>query len=86
VAEIGYWTAAPARGRGVATAAVGLLRGWAVDALGIEEIEILCDVANAPSRRVAERSGFIATGERRPHPRAEEAGPATYAVYRWRAR
>ena len=37
--EIGYWVAAPARGRGLATRALRLLRDWAVGELGLERID-----------------------------------------------
>jgi RimJ/RimL family protein N-acetyltransferase len=82
-AEIGYWVAAPARGRGVATRAVTLLRDWAAAELGAELIELIIHKGNLPSQRVAERTGFLATGERRPAPRAAEPGPADHDVYAW---
>ena len=70
--EIGYWTAAPARGRGVAVRAVVLLRDWAVTALGLTELEIHAHPDNEPSQRVATRAGFAGTGElRRQRRRAE---------------
>ena len=47
--EIGYWVAAEARGRGVATRAVGMLHEWARTALGMRRLEILPHVDNAPS-------------------------------------
>jgi RimJ/RimL family protein N-acetyltransferase len=81
--EIGYWVAAEARGRGVATRAVTLLRDWAASA-GLRELEIMPEPANAASCRVAERAGFTDTGERRALPR-DPAGEIKYAVYRWRA-
>jgi RimJ/RimL family protein N-acetyltransferase len=61
--EIGYWTAAEARGRGVTTRAVVLLRDWAHEALGLTTIEILAHRDNRPSQAVAERAGFADTGE-----------------------
>jgi RimJ/RimL family protein N-acetyltransferase len=82
-AEIGYWVAAPARGRGVASRAVALLRDWGRDALGLRLIEILPHADNAPSRRVAEKAGFLDTGEVRASPRDAEQR-AVYAVYAWR--
>ena len=78
--EIGYWVAAAARGRGVATRAVRLLTEWAVTELGLTKIEILPHRDNAPSRRVAERAGYHDTGELRPCPRAPHDDPV-YAVY-----
>jgi RimJ/RimL family protein N-acetyltransferase len=82
-AEIGYWVAAPARGRGLATRALTLLRDWAAAALGLERIVLLIHEDNLPSRRLAERTGFLDTGERRPAPRTETPGPANHAVYAW---
>ncbi|HWK27800.1 MAG TPA: GNAT family N-acetyltransferase [Solirubrobacter sp.] len=83
--EIGYWVAAEARGKGVATRAVVLLRDWAVAELGLEELELIIHVDNAVSRRVAERTGFLETGERRPAPRQSESPARDYAVYVFRA-
>ena len=60
--EIGYWVAADARGRGIATRATRLLADWARDELGLTRIEILPHKDNAPSRRVAEKLGFRDTG------------------------
>jgi RimJ/RimL family protein N-acetyltransferase len=78
--EIGYWVAAEARGRGVATRAVRLLTEWGHAELGLPEIELLIHRDNVPSRRAAERAGFVATGELRPAPRGEPSG-ADYLVY-----
>jgi len=83
-AEIGYWVAAEARGRGVATRATRLLHGWARDGLGLTRLEILPHAGNAPSRRVAERCGYVATGELRKAPRGGDRDPV-YVVYAWEA-
>ena len=61
-AEIGYWLAAQARGRGVMTAAVRLLSEWCFDELGMERVSITAEPENAASRRVAERAGFTFEG------------------------
>jgi RimJ/RimL family protein N-acetyltransferase len=82
--EIGYWVARDARGKGVATRAVELLRDWAVTERGLDLIELVIHEQNALSQRVAERTGFLDTGERRPAPRAEEPGPPDFAIYAWR--
>ena len=79
--EIGYWTAAAARGRGAAVRAVVLVRDWAVDALGLRELEILAHPGNVPSQRVAARAGFTDTGELRRHRRS----PEPLQVFAWRA-
>ncbi len=83
--EIGYWVARDARGKGVAVRAVTLLRDWAAEELGLELVELVIHEDNALSRRVAERAGFLDTGERRPAPRREEPGPPDHAVYAWSA-
>jgi RimJ/RimL family protein N-acetyltransferase len=57
-AEVGYWLAREARGQGHATRAVGLICAWGFAALGLHRIDLLAATGNAPSQRVAERSGF----------------------------
>jgi len=66
-AGIGYWAAAEARGRGVATHAVRLLAGWGFSALGLARIELTCAPDNLASQRVAERCGFVREGVLRSH-------------------
>jgi RimJ/RimL family protein N-acetyltransferase len=83
--EIGYWTAAPARGRGAATRAVELLRDWAHAELGLGEIEILANRDNRPSQRVAERAGFTDTGRIVSVPRMPPRIRDGYKVYASRA-
>jgi RimJ/RimL family protein N-acetyltransferase len=61
-AELGYIVAPSARGRGVAGAGLGLLTDWAFEELGVLRIELLIDVDNEPSKRVAERCGYIREG------------------------
>jgi RimJ/RimL family protein N-acetyltransferase len=80
--EIGYWVAAEARGRGVATRAVRLLARWAHDELGLTRIEIHTHTDNLASRRVAEKAGFRDTGELTGAPRGGVEEPV-YAVYAW---
>jgi RimJ/RimL family protein N-acetyltransferase len=62
--EIGYWVAHWARRRGVATAAARALSAWAFDR-GFSRLELLTDLANAPSQRVALAAGFQREGVRR---------------------
>ena len=81
--EIGYWVAKDARGKGVATRAVALLRDWAAQEKGCELVELVIHSDNALSVRVAERTGFLDTGERRPAPRQEDATALDHAVYAW---
>ena len=60
--EIGYWVAAGARGRGIATRAVRLLTDWGRTELGLTRLEILPHKDNDPSKRVAEKAGYRDTG------------------------
>lgn len=62
VAEIGYWVAAPARSRGVATRAVTLVSRWGVLDLGIRRLELMTRIENAASQTVAARAGFTREG------------------------
>jgi RimJ/RimL family protein N-acetyltransferase len=78
--EIGYWVAAEARGRGVATRGVRMLTDWGLRELGLQRIEILPHKDNLPSRRVAEKAGYRDTGELAPLPRGDGEEPV-YAVY-----
>ncbi|MFF5011858.1 GNAT family N-acetyltransferase [Streptomyces sp. NPDC001165] len=60
-AEVGYWTAAPARGRGVAPRALHALTEWAFAAFGgdgLTRLELLHQADNAASCRVAQKCGY----------------------------
>jgi RimJ/RimL family protein N-acetyltransferase len=60
-AEVGYWTAAQARGRGVAPRALKTLTAWSFDTFqadGLERLELLHQVDNRASCRVAEKNGY----------------------------
>ncbi|MGV9778105.1 GNAT family N-acetyltransferase [Streptosporangium sp. NPDC003464] len=62
--EIGYLIAPWARGRGAATAATRALTEWAF-AHGVRRMELLADVENLPSQRVALAAGFHREGVQR---------------------
>lgn len=60
-AEISYWTAADARGRGIAPAAVRAVTDWAFSSFGADRlprIMLVHDVDNPASCRVAAKSGY----------------------------
>ncbi|MFE5945087.1 GNAT family N-acetyltransferase [Streptomyces sp. NPDC056480] len=64
-AEVGYWTAARARGRGVAPRALEALTAWAFDSFradGPERLELLHQADNTASCRVAEKCGYAFDG------------------------
>ena len=83
--EIGYWIAAPARGRGVTVRAIELLRDWAVREAGLTTLDILPHQDNVASRIVAERAGFPWTGELATIRRMPPGRQQGYRVHRWRA-
>jgi RimJ/RimL family protein N-acetyltransferase len=60
-AEIGYWTAVAAGGRGIAPAAVRAVTAWVFDAFAgasLRQIMLVHDVDNPTSCRVAEKAGY----------------------------
>lgn len=60
-AEIGYWTAMAARGRGIAPAAVRAVTDWVFDAYaraGLRQVMLVHDVSNPASCRVAQKAGY----------------------------
>ncbi len=60
--EVGYWIAPWGRARGVATAALRLISGWALAELGARRIGLLFYVGNEASARVAEKAGYRREG------------------------
>jgi RimJ/RimL family protein N-acetyltransferase len=64
-AEIGYWVAREARRRGIGTRAVVLLSRWAIEALGLERIELPANPRNDASLALARRAGFTREGTQR---------------------
>ncbi len=55
---VGYWVAAAARGRGVATRALRLVVGWAFGPLGLDQLTAWVFSDNPVSPRVLEAVGF----------------------------
>lgn len=66
-ARIGYWIAAPARGRGTCTRALRLLSRYALAELELQRLELITDPDNVASQRVAEKVGFQREGVLRAH-------------------
>jgi RimJ/RimL family protein N-acetyltransferase len=79
--EIGYWLRASAVGNGYITEAVGLLLDLAFAQLAARRVELRCDARNAPSRRVAERLGFVLEGCLRNALAAPDGDPADWLIY-----
>ncbi|HEY5165985.1 MAG TPA: GNAT family N-acetyltransferase [Acidimicrobiia bacterium] len=63
-AHVGYWVAAAARGRGVATRALRLVARWTLEDLRLPRVEVYVFVENERSQRVATRAGFAREGIR----------------------
>ncbi|HEX7304908.1 GNAT family N-acetyltransferase [Lentzea sp.] len=57
-AEVGYWTAAAARGRGVATRALEAVSHWAFQTLELPRLGLVHAAGNHASCRVAVKCGF----------------------------
>lgn len=80
LAEVSYWVARGARGRGVATKALGAVVAWAFETLGLRRIELHAAVENIASRNVAERAGFELEGVKRSW-RTLHGVPTDFALY-----
>ncbi len=61
-ANVGYWVRSSATGRGVATAALRQLVGWAFTHTDLVRLEVVVSTQNAPSLRVAENAGALWEG------------------------
>jgi RimJ/RimL family protein N-acetyltransferase len=75
----GYWVAAPARRRGVATRAIRIFVDWAFTSLGVPRLHALVFSDNPVSVHLLERAGFHVEG---PTPAAIEhaTGPRSAVV------
>ncbi|MPZ26606.1 MAG: GNAT family N-acetyltransferase [Micromonosporaceae bacterium] len=78
--EVGYWVAPWARGRGVATAAANTLAAWAFGH-GYQRLELLTDLENLASQRVAVAAGFQREGVRRGVARGRDGSPSDRIVW-----
>ena len=65
--HVGYWVAAPARGRGICTRALRLVARWGLDDVELQRLELITDPDNRASQRVAEKVGFRREGVLRAH-------------------
>lgn len=70
-AEVGYWTAAAARGQGIAPRALETMSRWAFASHpAVERLELLHEVGNLASCRVAGKCGYAFHSELPPRPPA----------------
>lgn len=81
IAEVSYWTAPWARGQGMAARAAAVLAEWAFDVLAVGRVELLADVENPASQRVAEKAGFVREGVARGARRDGQGVPRDMVVF-----
>ena len=62
IANLGYWVRTSATRKGVSTATTLLLADFGINELKLKRIEIVVDIENIASRRVAEKSGATREG------------------------
>jgi ribosomal-protein-serine acetyltransferase len=62
MANLGYWVRTSAMGNGVATRAVQLVAQFAFSHTNLERLEIVCEVDNEASQRVAKKAGAVREG------------------------
>jgi ribosomal-protein-serine acetyltransferase len=79
--EIGYWLRPAAVGHGFVTEAVQLLVDLAFGHLEARRVLISCDPRNEPSRKVAERAGFVREGRLRNAALAPDGEPRDALVF-----
>jgi ribosomal-protein-serine acetyltransferase len=77
MANLGYWIRTGARGLGHTARASRLVARYGFDVVGLQRVEIVADVDNRPSQRVAEKTGAAREGRLRrrifAHGRARDA-------------
>jgi RimJ/RimL family protein N-acetyltransferase len=61
-AEVGYWMAPEARGRGLCTRALRLVSRWVLEEAGAPRLQLRADDQNVASNKVAENAGFVREG------------------------
>jgi RimJ/RimL family protein N-acetyltransferase len=79
--EVGYWCRTSALGQGYVSEAVRAVSTYALDRFHAARVELITDEANAPSRRVAERSGFALEGIHCSDHRAPDGSLRNMCVY-----
>ena len=81
VGEAGYWLSEAATGRGLTSRALGLLSTWSFSEGQMVRLELLIEIDNAASRKVAERTGYSLEGimKQKVLHRGEQRDVALYA-------
>ena len=60
--EMGYWLAAPYRGKGIMTRVVGVISQWGFEQFDLWRLEAPVFPHNPASGKVLEKNGFLAEG------------------------
>jgi ribosomal-protein-serine acetyltransferase len=63
--DTGFWVRKSAQGRGIATETANAMVRYAFGALGMQRVGLTHSLGNEPSRRIAERLGFVLEGIQR---------------------
>src|SRR5271154_4375116 len=63
--DTGVWVRKSAQGRGIATETANAMLRYAFGALGMQRVGFTHSLGNEPSRRIAERLGFVLEGIQR---------------------
>ena len=80
--EVGYWTRAEMRGRGLMPRALGLVARWLLETQGAQRIYLRADPENVASCRVAEKAGFVREGVlRSAHWNARQQRRQSWTIY-----
>ncbi len=82
--EIGYWIGEKFQGKGLVTRAVEALTDYAIHTLGMYRLDIITDVANEVSGRVALRLGYTLEGQHRQYfakPDGQHIDAAVYTMF-----
>jgi RimJ/RimL family protein N-acetyltransferase len=61
-AEVGYWMAPAARGRGLCSRALRLVSRWVLEEARAPRLQLRADEQNLPSNKVAQKAGFTREG------------------------
>ena len=80
-AHIGYWCAPEARGRGITTRALRRLCRYALDELQRERLDLMTDIGNVASQRVAAKVGFQREGVLRSYLRHPEGDRRDWVLF-----
>ena len=62
MASVGYWISREMEGKGVVTKCCRVLIDYLFDTMGLNRVQINCNVENARSRAIPEKLGFTLEG------------------------